>query len=134
MGCSITCTAYKRLDDGRFSQIPTDTFQDKNYSNTAFLADVRNYTGIVPIPFGGAERPVPPPTSLDHNSLEWCWDTGPDALIWFTIDELLKFDYSKPCRVDGNETYREFLGDGYFEEIEKLRASGATHVMFELNS
>jgi len=131
MGCSITCTAYKRLDDGRFLQIQTDTFNDKNYNNTAFLADVRNDTGIIPIPFGGAERPVP----SEHHQNDCCWfDWGPDAVIWFTIDELLNFDYSRPCRAEGIETYREFLGEGYFEDIEKLRSSGSTHVMFEFNS
>jgi hypothetical protein len=134
MGCSITCTAYKKLDDGRFSQVPTDTFNDKNYNNTAFLADVRNDTGIIPMPFGNAERPGPLPASLCPERVEWYWDTGPDALVWFTVDELLEFDYSRPCRADGNETYREFLGKGYLDDIENLRVSGATHVMFELNS
>lgn len=131
MGCSITCNTYKKLDDGRFVQIPNDAFRYKNYENTAFLADVRNDSGIVPIPESSAECPAP----RESHTSDFRWfDWGPDSVVWFTIEELLKFDYSKPCRADGDETYREFLSEGYFEEIEELRASGATHVMFEFNS
>jgi hypothetical protein len=133
MGCSITCTAYKKLHDGTFKEVPTSTFQYKNYHNTAFLADVRNETGIVPIPFSGAERPSVREGNTDDYT-GWPYDYGPEARTWFTLKELLEFNYSQPCRREGTETYREFLGEEFFDELRELHTSGVTHVMFEMYS
>lgn len=151
MGADIHCNAERRTEKGWETIPDLNLFDCRDYGLFGFLADVRNYSAIVPIsqPRG---MPVDSPTASEFD--EFC--IGQYTISWLSVAEILSYDFDqitedRRCRrrtedgwSDGAQTcepghgkkmtYREFLGDYFFREVERLRASGAERIVFWFSS
>lgn len=70
------------------------------------------------------------------------WGCDGHSASWLSLKELLEFDYDQifedrrnggyTCEPGKGEltTYKEFLGEGFFEDLEKLKNSGADRIVF----
>ena len=157
MGCDIHSFAEVRRD-GKWERVvnifPADEWERKyynldfmdepfrcrSYGLFGFLANVRNYSAIPPL---SAPKGLPDDLSegvMEHTAGD-VWDGHSSS--WFSLDELLAFDYSQPvedrrCAVqtgpnswDGGATaepgagamttYQEFLPEEYFESLAVLK-------------
>lgn len=147
MGCDIHCFAESKTESG-YKLILEDVFDLRCYEMFAFLAGVRNYSHVTPI---SRPRGIPDDASdkiKGHIDGDWT----EHSFSWLSIEELDKFDYdqefmdmrdtayfdgttstlySAGSRAGGRKiTIRDFLGDAFFEEIEKLKAAGADRIVF----
>lgn len=127
--------------EGRFT---TDPFDWRNYGLFGFLADVRNYSRVPPISeTRGLPDDLSPELEDQDDDAPWL---GDHSFSWLSVAELLAFDYDQdfedrritkqtgPNSWDGaaladvgdgkHVTYREFLGEGYFEQLEILKTFG----------
>lgn len=148
MGCDIHCFAERKDDAGKFIKVGDEFFDWRSYGLFGFLADVRNYSAIPPI---APPRGVPDDMSEGVATEFDGWGRDAHSASWLGLPELLSFDYDAACedrrctRLVGNVydggstadpgegqsmTFRAFLGEGYFEELEKLRAAGAERIVF----
>lgn len=126
----------------------------RNYNLFAALAGVRNYHQIVPMadPRGWPDdlssplRDGWPKGAGGKESERRPWANDPDLHTpsYFTLEEMLLFDYSRACGTAArllkkpvwdedrafkhfttkrkySVTYREYMGDRYFEDVEVLR-------------
>ena len=97
-----------------------------DYEVYSFLADVRNYNRCIAI-----DKPRSLPINISYDVYKIYCEGKIDnySESYLSLDELLKFDYEKPCRIgeEGHEvipTYREFLGEDFFKELEQLKKLG----------
>lgn len=138
MGCDIHAYAEVK-EKGKWTFSGLTPFDWRSYGMFGFLAGVRNYSKAEPIAKG---RGVPADLSPEVKESEESWDMDGHSHSWVSLKELLDFDYDKKfydMRVmrDGNgaaearsleeahhTTYREFLGEGFFEELEELKQLG----------
>lgn len=149
MGCDIHSTAEKKVS-GQWQVIPDlHPFDWRSYAMFGFLANVRNYSAVTPI---SDPRGLPPDAALGD---EYAY--GDHSLSWLSVQELLDFDYDRmtedrrymgPDPRDGfmngaltaepgdgkAMTYREFLGDAFFEDLQKLKDAGAERIVFGFDS
>lgn len=75
------------------------------------------------------------------------WAGDAHSCSWLSVKELVEFNYDgvmedRRVSIDGNggctaepgggklKTYREFLSQGYFDDLKKLQAIGAERVVF----
>lgn len=130
-------------------QLAKDAFDWRSYGLFGFLADVRNYSFVPPL---APQRGVPNDTSAEIQRFM----EGYHSCSWLLLKELLEFDYSKTFEDrrttvkigerawsgagDAGEgkgrivTFREFLGEGYFIELERLKAAGVERIVFGFDS
>jgi len=149
MGCDIHSHAEQKTA-GDYEKIPgLKPFNWRSYGMFGFLANVRNYSAVPPIT---ERRGVPEDVSVkvakDYE------DRGSDthSPSWLSVEELASFNYdakmedrrvtrqtgpnSWDCGAtaeqgDGKEmTFREFLGDEFFVEIQKLKDVGVERIVF----
>lgn len=147
MGCDIHIQAERRVGD-HWEIIPgVEPFTHRSYGVFGFLADVRNYSEVQPIAY---QRGLPSDAvDADEGSL------GDHSYSWLSVAELVDFDYDamtedrrctrmvkmgdytirsggETCDPGEGEkmTFRQFLGEGFFEDLEELRRSGAERVVF----
>lgn len=129
---------YRKKDRGH------EPFNLRNYSLFGFLADVRNYAALPPL---AVPRGLPEDiSSLVRDSAEH-WDADGHSHSWFSLAELLAFDYSAavedrrytkqvgPNAFDGGATapagsgvmttWREELPDVYFAALDIMKTLGA---------
>jgi hypothetical protein len=110
-------------------------FDWRSYSLFGWLADVRNYSAVTPL-----DQPRGLPDDVNTGLRTEFDDFGDGhSASWFTVDELLAFDYDQQFedrRVTRNgnggvtaepgegemTTYREFLGPAFFVDLDRLRA------------
>jgi len=96
-----------------------------DYEVYSFLADVRNYNRCIPI-----DEPRYLPDNISYEVYKIYYEGRVDnySESYLSLEELLRFNYEKPCRIgEGHEvipTYREFLGEYFFEELERLKTLG----------
>jgi hypothetical protein len=152
MGCDIHSQA-EHIVDGKWRRVGSayQPFNWRCYGIFAFLAGVRNYSGIKPI--AEARGMAPDVDYDDGDSDHWL---GDHSHSWLALDELLSFDYNqltedrrvtvqvsarawdgaRTCAEgDGKKmTYREFLGDSFFDELKKLKSMGAERIVFGFDS
>ena len=144
MGCDIHTYAEKKTET-RYEYISgLVPFDYRSYGTFGFLADVRNYSDVTPI---SACRGVPADASKEVIAEQNQWDCDGHSHSWLSVDELASFDYDQimedrrvmrnnngGCTCEhGNGksmTYREFLGDSFFEDIQALKAHGADRIIF----
>ena len=145
MSCHMHCFAEKKID-GEWVDLNFSPFY-QSYSIFGFLANVRNYSAVTPII---AERRGFPENSPSYFIYKRYIDGhSPSYLL---IEELLKFDYYQsmedrrigkqitPTVFDGSwccekghgilMTYKKFLGELYFKDLEKLKELKAERIVF----
>lgn len=157
MGCDIHTRAQKRNGD-KWEDLPFEPFDWRSYGMFGFLADVRNYSAVPPI---AQPRGLPPDIVRSNPNFYGEHDDdyngfGDHSFSWLSVEELLAFDYDQPLedrRVtrqtapnlwDGGctaepgggkmTTYREFLGESFFRDLDRLKEIGAERVVFGFDS
>lgn len=150
MGCDIH-THVEIRRDGRWIYDHGEKYEDgeitdgpfgwRNYGVFGFLANVRNYSHS---PVIAEPRGLPDDVSAELRA-EW-YDTSGHSDSWLTVAELLTYDYdqmfwdrrvtkqmpgggwSGAALADEGEgehkTLREFLGAGFFLDLDALAALG----------
>lgn len=150
MGCDIHVYAEKKGQSGEFEPVDDlSVFEDRNYGAFGFLANVRNYSAIAPI---SSLRGVPADASDETKEAYRDWDCDAHSASWLSVSELVDFDYEAKCEDrrctiqigpkcwDGGgtcepgagktQTYRQFLGDGFMDDVQALKDSGADRIVF----
>jgi len=143
MGCDIHAYGEKQTPDGYEMIESFFPFNYRNYGLYGFLANVRNYSAVKPI----SELRGLPACSAGVKKEYDEWDSDAHSSSWLSLDELERFNYDDDmedrrvtrnndggCTCDAGDgkktTYREFLGDRYFEELAKLKELGANRIVF----
>lgn len=144
MGCDIHSHAEHKVD-GKWKVIPGLTpFDWRSYGMYGFLAGVRNYSAVPPI---SEPRGTPDDAAPEIRESWESWDMDGHSHSWLSVAELSSFNYDQEmedrrvmrnndggCTCDPGDgekmTYREFLGDAFFEDLKKLQAAGAERVVF----
>jgi hypothetical protein len=137
MGCDIHAIAEVRTA-GRWTASDWTVFDGRNYGIFGFLADVRNYSES---PVIAEPRGLPDDVDMtDEQRQEWA-DGWYHSASWLTLAELLAYDYDRvfwdrritrgnngAARAEEGEgehlPLREFLGEWYFTELQRLGALG----------
>jgi hypothetical protein len=150
MGCDIHSFAEKKDEDGNWEVLPDfEPFEVRSYRVYGWLANVRNYSALTPI---AERRGFPEDASPDVKEDYESWDCNAHSASWLSLEELLSFNYDATCEdrrvtreispnfFDGGQTceagegtqttYREFFGDYFFKDLEKLKELGAERVVF----
>lgn len=140
MGCDIHIYTDPKTD--------FTPFDYRDYGMFGFLAGVRNYSCVPPIskPRG---FPNDLPEYIRKQQEDWEYDGHTHS--WLSIDELASFDYNQVFEdrrvtrevdsiingaviAESGEgeitTYREFLGEQFFEDLEKLQELGVKRIIF----
>lgn len=150
MDCDIHSHAERRNADGAWEDIPElAPFDWRSYGMYGFLAGVRNYSAVTPI---AEPRNIPDDASKVVKSHFEAWECDAHNASWLSVTELVEFDYDTGmedrriarqvgmnswnggCTAEAGEgratTYREFLGEGFFEELAKLKTAGVERIVF----
>ena len=150
MGCDIHVVCQRRKPGGAWEDLGISIWENRNYSVFGFLAGVRNYSAV---------EPLSKPRGLPENDQSFVND--PDdyyyhSTSWFSIEELLAIDpnrevedrrYMKQegpnswngtatCAEGEGEktTLREFLGEKFFDDIERAKKAGTERVVFAFDN
>lgn len=139
---------WGKTNNGKYVGDETELLGDRNYGVFAFLAGVRNYGAIVPI---SKPRGLPKDVSSWVEEEADRWASDGHSRSWLSIDELLNFDYEQMtedrrctrmkngvlnggCTCDPGEgekmTYREYLGESFFEDLAELKKEGVDRIVF----
>lgn len=152
MGCDIHTITEVRTQDGWKPALLDEQddgcnegpiFDYRNYALFGFLADVRNYSDVKAMCPG---RGFPDDATDTAKALLKRWNGNAHSATYVTLAELLSVDYSQPiedrrvtrqiapnfwdggCTAEPGQgklkSYEEFLGRGYFDDIEKLKTLG----------
>lgn len=150
MGCDIHTYAERKVGEAYELIADFQPFDWRQYGMYGFLADVRNYSHIPAIAAG---RGVPDDAST---ATVESYDGGGygdyHSASWVSVSELAAFDYDQPVEdrrvtiqlaenmwsdAGTSEpgsgtvtTYREFLHQDYFTDLERLKTIGADRVVF----
>ena len=144
MGCDIHSFAEKKEGASWAFIGGLHPFDWRSYGMYGFLAGVRNYSAVSPIT---AQRGFPRDASPEVREEKDQWEGDAHSASWLTLAELTAFDYDAPmedrrvnrngsggCTCEPGEgkktTYREFLGEKFFEDLASLKAAGAERVIF----
>jgi hypothetical protein len=149
MGCDIHCYAERKVSEGWERVGELLAFEVQNYAVFAFLADVRNDTGIPPL-----AQPRGLPDDISDGVIIEAWHSrdGVHSYSWLDMQELLEFDYERVVTGEerlalrepsfgvfryvnapndpGTTTIRELLGKDFFDELETLKGHGAERIVF----
>lgn len=148
MGCDIhTYVECSKAGAWEWQGEEASPFDWRCYNLFGWLGDVRNYSEAPPI---APRRGLPADMSAALVQ-EWDeWSGDGHSASWVSVDELLAFDYGatfedrrvtigndggRTAEPGGGEmtTYREFLGSGFFTDLERLAVlneQGPTRVVF----
>lgn len=134
VGTDIKCIAQRPAGDQW--EFVSWAFDWRSYAQFGFLADVRNYSQspVISEPRGRPDDLSAADDDRVHEDLS--------SSSWLSLDELEAFDYDQAFedRREGGQTLppgegsmvtlREFLGEGFFDEIARLRSLGAARIVF----
>jgi hypothetical protein len=159
MGCDIHCEAHKVNEDGSYTVLDFSPFDWRCYGLFGFLANVRNYSCVPPIAEsrGLPEWVTRQKEQKEPYSMYGCHDEndyfsfGEHSFTYLMVAELLNFDYDstfedRRCSINGNGgstcdvgqgtivSFREFLGEGFFEDLETLKELNANAIVFGFDS
>lgn len=126
MGCDIHSFAEKKTDSG-YEPVDQHPFSKRNHEVFGFLADVRNYSAVTPI---STPRGLPGDVSAYVRDKYRSFGMDAHTPSWLSVAELAAFNYDAETDEGVRMTWREFLGDGFFEDLAKLKESGADRVVF----
>lgn len=149
MGCDIHTYAERKSGDAYELIKDFHPFDWRSYGMYGWLADVRNYSDV---PHIAAGRGVPNDAGTATFDAYDEWKEDAHNASWVSVEELAEFDYDQQVedrrvRVQladnlwsgagtaapgGGQTmtYREFLGESFFDDLEKLKEAGADRVVF----
>jgi len=149
MGCDIHSYAERKTEAGYEHIEGLSPFDWRSYGMYAFLAGVRNYSAVTPI---SKPRGAPDDISAAVRDEMESWASDGHNHSWLSVQELAAFDYGQmmedrrvTVQVATNSwnggatcdpgkgvqmTVREFLGNAFFDDIEKLKAAGADRIVF----
>jgi hypothetical protein len=137
MGCDIHSFAERKTDLESWAQVQgISPFGWRDYGVFAFLANVRNYHDI---PALSEPRGIPADASPVVAAAYEHWREDAHSMGWLSVAELLAFDYdmglSIPAGSNGDwderpTTFREYLGEPYFDDLRQVAESGAERVVF----
>lgn len=149
MGCDIHTFVERKVGDAYEYIDGIEPFDWRDYGMYGFLAGVRNYSDITPI---AEQRGVPSDASKEVKAQVFNWSSDGHSHSWLSLKELDEFDYDQPMEdrrvtrqlahnlwsgaqtseAGGGEmtTYRDFLGEGFFDDLAKLHRLGAERVIF----
>ena len=152
MSCDIHLHTQKRDKEGNWETVEVKSrlsILDCNYNVFAFLAGVRNYSGILPI-----SEPRGLPGEYLQSTDDWLNSNNPDihSTSYLLMSELLSFDYDQPmedrrcirltrtgafdggctCEPGGGKmtTYRDYLGERYFKDLKTLKDAEVERIVF----
>lgn len=151
MGCDIHVRVERRVGTSyNIVHMRPPPFKHRNYSVFGFLADVRNYSAVPPI---SQPRGVPPDINYSEDDVDYI---GDHSFSWLSVAELVAFNYDVlledrrvtrqigPNFWDGGATadqgggrmitFRKFLEESFFNDLERLVASGAERIVFGFDS
>ena len=133
MGCDIHLYA-ERLENGAWGYLPGCPDPGRNYALYSILADVRNYHDL---PVIAEPKGLPDDISeelknetaqeYDPEDEEWSdvW-LGDHSFSWFTLRELLDFDWCQPCTRSGLiSVYDLFMWEDYNRKLGESPKSWA---------
>lgn len=151
MGCDIHMLAQRQNEDGTYRELDFVPFDWRSYGMFGFLADVRNYSMVPPI----AEPRGLPEDMKQKDEPEdfYAWSSreyvnyDDHSHSWLSVKELAEFNYDQEfedrrCMINGNggctceigqghkTTFREFLGEQFFSDLEQLIYEGADRIVF----
>lgn len=134
MGAYIYGRFEKKNKNGKWERISggVDWFDFQSYFIYGWFADVRNHAGVPPLPYKWEKAGEPINYDCDYN---------------YTLETkyLFEFDYDQLVedRRDGHDTlpegqgttatWREHLGEEWFERLEQLKALGVERLVFNFN-
>lgn len=153
MGCDIHSNAERKTESGFEKISGLEPFGWRSYGMFGFLANVRNYSDVPPIAERrGVPEDMSPEVAKDYEG----WGMGAHGASWLSVEELAAFNYDAKmedrrvtrqtgpsswnggCTAEpggGKETtFREFLREGFFADIQKLKDAGADRIVFWFNS
>ncbi|UTC28115.1 hypothetical protein GURKE_00840 [Brevundimonas phage vB_BpoS-Gurke] len=114
----------------------------RSYGMFGFLSGTRNLSQspvIAPARGLPADWPPEPPEGLLHNGAWDAWYSAGNDLghcaSWLTLDELLAYDYDQSFvdrrgGADVTVVLRDFLGRGFFNDLEQMRQMGIERIVF----
>lgn len=135
MGAMIEGRLEKKNNNGEWEIIPggEDWFDFQSYFVYGWLADVRNYAELPPLDYKWGKAGEPIDYESDYN---YTLDTK--LLLDFDYDQLVE-DRRGPKREtlpvgEGiTASWREHLGESWFERLEQLKEFGAERLVFNFN-
>lgn len=151
MSTDIMSVLQKRNERGEWTEVIVEDFlSDTNYALFGWLANVRNYSAVIPL---DVPRGLPSDFAYDGT----CYDrVGEHDFSWFTIDELLAVNFDQIVENrrttginsdgfrDGSMTsapgdgrlmpLREFLGTSFLDDLKRAKEAGAERIVFGFGS
>lgn len=127
MGCDIHSSCY----DINFQEIDYAPFDWRSYDLFSFLAGVRNYSDITPISEPRGYHEI---IGIDSDSV-----VDRHSASWLYLDELVDYSGYETIIKDTRENYREmslreFLEEGFFEELGKLKILDVHLICFDFDN
>lgn len=133
MGYDISTWIEQRTADGAWIRRPGSLLNDRNYDVFGFLGSVRNYGDVEPI---CEMRGLPTDASDELKARFGVDDPWNDNFgeSWLSFRELIDHDYEREVEDCGDgrntvprgqgkkKTLREFLGEGFFDDLEKMKS------------
>jgi hypothetical protein len=134
-----------------YADIEGEFFDCRDYGLFGFWVGVTNYSGLTPL---SEPRGIPDDFHAPDHAFREDYEYACDyhSRSWFSVQELLDVDYDQiiedrrcskeiaPNVYSGAETcepgegkqqtLREFLGNWYFRELERLKETGADRIVF----
>jgi hypothetical protein len=149
MGCDIRTFTEQKNSEGVWEELDLSPFDWRSYRMFGFLAGVRNYSCVGPLV---EPRGFPPDASPTVQKIYEDWSYDAHTPSWLTVEELSEFNYDAPCEDrrtmiktgphswngahtcepgEGKKTtFREFLGEAFFDDLQKLKESNAGRIVF----
>jgi hypothetical protein len=157
MGCDIYIEAHKLTPDGGYTvDLSFIPFDWRDYGMFGFLAGVRNYSEVPPIspPRGlpyWVERQGKRDGWYGVEADEYGFRFGDHSFSFLYVKELLDFNYeqtfeNRRCTINGNGgstcligegevvTFREFLGEEFFSNLDTLQEKKIDAIVFGFDS
>ncbi len=140
MSTYMRAAVEQQNEDGSWRRLDLDVWDTQSYALYGWLADVRNYSGVIPL---DEPRGLPHGNTVGEEA-EW----GYPSQSWYAVSELLRVDYNQivedrrvtrngnggaTCEPGEGKKMKlsEFLGRIYMEDLEKLRElPGRVRVVF----
>lgn len=106
-GAWVTCDIWEEEDGSLHVPYEKSFYHDRNYDLFAILANVRNGYGFAGIKTGGGFNPIAEPRGVpddacaEYKATVERWEGDGHSHSWFTVDELLCYDWTQTALHEG---------------------------------